>query len=65
MKRISNEIAAKEYGVLLGHYPLRYYLTKNGFVIDSDGDIRYSPIPINTEEELQKILENIKKEKEN
>ena len=52
MKRISNEIASKKYGVLLGHYPLRYYLTKDGFVIDSDGDLRYSPIPINTEGEL-------------
>lgn len=65
MKRISKETAVKEYGIVLNHYPLSFYLTKDGFVIDSDGDIRYSPIQINTEEELQKILENIKKEKEN
>ena len=64
MKRISKEVASTQYGVLLGHYPLNYYLTHDGFVVDSDGDVRYIPNIINTEE-LQKILENIKKEKEN
>ena len=33
--------------------------------ISNGWDLRYNPIPINTEKELQKILENIKKEKEN
>ena len=62
MKRISKEVASTKYGILLGHYPLNYYLTNDGFVVDSDGDVRYIPDTINTDDELQKKLENIKKE---
>ena len=63
MKRISEETAVKEYGIVKGHWTPNYYLTKDGFVIDSDDCLRYSPIPINSDEELQKIMKNIEKER--
>ena len=64
MQRISKEVASTQYGVILGHYPLNYYLTSNGFVVDSDGDVRYIPDKINTDDELKKALDSIKKEME-
>ena len=45
MKRISAEEASTQYRVLTSKYPdgLRYYITSEGLVIDSDGNIRYMP----------------------
>ncbi len=45
MKQISKQEAHDKYGVIItGINSLyRYYLTDDGKVIDSDGDIRYIP----------------------
>ena len=44
-KRISKEEAAQKYGILTTGVNsfYSYYLRADGCVIDSDGDIRYSP----------------------
>lgn len=48
MKRISKQEAHDKYGVCVtGVNSLySYYLTDDGKVIDSDGDIRYIPQPL-------------------
>lgn len=45
MKRISKQEAHDKYGVCVsgGNSLYSYYLTEDGKVIDSDGDIRYIP----------------------
>lgn len=44
-KRISKEVASEKYGIITtGVNSLyNYYLLPNGDVIDSDGDVRYTP----------------------
>ena len=45
LKRISKQEASERYGVITngvnGLY--QYFLTVDGYIIDSDGDIRYIP----------------------
>ena len=45
LKRISKQEATEKYGVITsgvnGLY--QYFLTVDGYIIDSDGDIRYIP----------------------
>lgn len=45
MKRISKKEASERYGVLVGgvNSMYKYYLREDGFVVDSDGDLRYIP----------------------
>lgn len=46
-KSISKKEAHEKYGVIVtgANSLYDYYLTEDGKVIDSDGDIRYSPLP--------------------
>lgn len=41
MKRISKEEASTKYGVLTKYDDVKYYLTSNGNIVDSDGNLRY------------------------
>jgi hypothetical protein len=63
MKRISKKVASSKYGVITTgiNSQYKYFLNEKGEVVDSDGDVRYTP-PVN---EYKKILKNTEAYKAN
>ena len=61
MKRISKKEASEKYGVITTgiNSMYRYYLNDAGEVVDSDGDVRYTP-PKEKEITYKQLMKNTK-----